>query len=130
MTDRIDEILRPSQMPVSEGPSSDSYIAKNLRRQVQEVVALTGKIINIEPEDATQISKPSLEELSIEAYKSKLVVIGNTDSRGSSKHSSQVVTSRPIQLLRLDDRDAQPSNKMVDLVRFRNRGKSKRKLAV
>lgn len=124
MTDRIDEILGPIEVSVTGGPTSDSYLARNLEKIKQEVNATNGKIINVEAESANQIS--NLPSLSVEAYKAKLVVIRN---EGSLENSDPIVTARPVQLLRLDDRNALPSNKMVDLVRFRTRGKGKRKLA-
>lgn len=127
MTDRIDEISRIRDVPNSEGPSSDSYNARNLARLVEEIEATSGDVINIEPRDAIRISNPP--SLSAEAYKPTLVTLGSGQTRNSLIKSDQDTATRPIRLGQLDDRKTPPSGKMVQLVEYRDRGKGKRKLA-
>ena len=124
MPDRIDEKSGLGEVSVSEGPTTDSYIARNVARIGQEINATNGITINVEPKVTGQISDPPL--LSVEAYKPKPVAVVDNSS---SRNLDPIVTARPVQLLRLDDRNAPSSDKMVNLVNYRVRGKGKRKLA-
>ncbi len=127
MPDRKEEVL-PQNLggSITEGPSSDSYIARGLAVIVQGIEGTNGKISDLKPTVVDVIPAEGTSQLSGKAYEPKLISTGRKGSSIDTRTRSRLQSATgSLGLSVLDTPLSSAGNKIVE---YRSRALADRKV--